>query len=314
MRRILVSGSLALALATGLSTASRAEGSPGGASPPGARVELDDSARERLDLATAPVEAGSLSGEVSAYGRVLDPLPLVDAAMARATARSDAALALRERDRVRELARDHQNASARDVEAAEAALVRANVALAAAEARMRTSWGSALAESATLDTDLRALGRGSTGLARVDLPAGAGSSETPAEIRVFASDPGSRQLVVRPIGPAPVTDPLLLGRGWLLWIGRDPPPPGTPLSASLVFPSLARSGWWVPDAALVRLAGHAYVWVELQHGVFERREVEVKQAEQGRSWVAGALAAGDAVVVRGALELLAEQEATPTED
>jgi hypothetical protein len=308
-----VSGPLALALATGVASASRAESAPA-ASPPVARVELDDSARERLDLATAPVEAGALSGEVSAYGRVLDPLPLVDAAMARATARSDAALALRERDRVRELARDHQNASARDVEAAEAALVRANLALASAEARMRTSWGSALAGSPTLDADLRALGDGTAAVARVDLPAGAGASDPPATVHVFASDPASRELAVRLIGPAPVTDPLLLGRGWLLWIERAPPLPGTPLSAALVFPSLARSGWWVPDGALVRLAGHAYVWVEVRHGVFERREVEVQQAKESRRLVAGALAAGDSVVVRGALELLAEQEATPTKD
>jgi hypothetical protein len=304
---------LALALATAVPTASRAEGAAG-PSRSDTRVELDDSARERLDLATAPVEAGTLPGEVSGYGRVLDPLPLVDAATARAAARSDAALALRERDRVRELTRDHQNASARELEAAEGALVRANLAQAAAEARMRASWGSDLAGSPTLESDLRALGPGAAGLARVDLPAGAGAAEPPASLSVFASDPGSGELSARLIGPAPAADPTLLGRGWLVWIERDAPPPGAPLSAALVFPSLARSGWWVPESALVRLAGHAYVWVETRHGAFERREVEVQQAKESRRLVAGALAAGDAVVVRGAMELSAAGNEQPSDD
>jgi hypothetical protein len=63
----------------------------------------------------------------------------------------------------------------------------------------------------------------------------------------------------------------------------------------------------VPEGAVVRQDGSAFVYVEKEHNVFERRAVSLERPLAGAWLVAGGIAAGDAVVVRGAQELLSTE-------
>ncbi len=270
-------------------------------------VSIDDTGRERIDLATAALEPARSEGGLDVHGRVLDPIPLVDAVLARAAARAAAEPARREYERVRALSRDAQNASQRDLEAAEAAWRKAQLEQGAADARLIAGFGVELAARPDLEALVASLASRRSALARVELPAGVAVPGTPAALQLRAVTGATREWVAALVGEAPTTDPQLQGRGWLALIEHEPPAPGTALAGRLELPDLTRTGLRVPEDAVVRQDGGAFVYVESSHNVFERRSVTLERALPGAWLGAGAIAAGDAVVVRGAQELLSAE-------
>ena len=267
-------------------------------------VVLDAVQRERIDLATAPLAAGRDDGEVAAAGRVLDPTPLFDAALARATAHSVAERTSREVARVRLLSRGQENASARDLEIAEDDNRRARLDVEAAQARFAAAWGDDLAGRTDLGALLARLAPRHAALARVDTPAAMDALGAPTGLRVAVAMRPERALGALLLGPAPSVDPVVQGIGWLLLIEPDPPPSGTALTATLHFAERAFEGVVVPRAAVIRRDGGSFVYVEAPAGSFERRAVSLLRPRDDGWLATGALAPGDRVVVRGAQALL----------
>jgi hypothetical protein len=270
-------------------------------------VVLDATQRERIALATAPLVAGRDSGEVAATGRVLDPTPLFDVALARATAQSIAERTSREVARVRRLSRGQENASARDLEIAEDDDRRAHLELETAHARFVAAWGNDLAQGPALGALLAPLVTRHAALARVDVPTGNDALGAVTGMRLAVALRPERPLAARILGPAPSVDPVVQGFGWLVLIEAEPPPTGTALVATLVFAERAFEGVVVPRSAVVRREGGAFVYVEASPGSFERRAASLLRPREDGWLATGALAPGDRVVVRGAQELLAAE-------
>jgi hypothetical protein len=270
-------------------------------------VSIDEEGRQHIDLATAVLALAHSEGTLEVYGRVLDPVPLLDAVLARAAARAAAEPVRREFERVRGMSRDSQNASQRELEAAEAVWRKARLEQDAAQARLVAGFGVELAGRDNLETLVADLASRRSALARVDLPAGVGVPGPPAglQLRAATGDPRAFDSVL--VGEAATTDPLLQGRGWLALIVREPPAPGTALVGVLAVPALSATGLRVPEDAVVRQAGGTFVYVESEHNVFERRSITLVRALPGAWLSGGAVAAGDAVVVRGAQELLSAE-------
>ena len=267
-------------------------------------VVVDATGRERIALATAPLAAGRDSGDVAASGRVLDPTPLIDAALARAMAQSVQERTGRELARVQRLSRGQENASARELEVAEDDDRRARLEVEAARARFVVGWGSDLAARQDIGAVLSHLAAGDVALARVDVPTGNDAVGGVTAMRLAVASRPERALVAQILGRAPNVDPVVQGFGWLVLIETDPPPLGTALSATVSFAERAFEGVVVPRSAVVRRDGAAFVYIETSAGHFERRAVSLlRPGEDG--WLAtGALAPGERVVVRGAQELL----------
>lgn len=281
---------------------------------PAVAVSIDDDSRAQLDLATVPAEAGETSETsetIDGTGRVLDPLPLADAVLARAAARAALAPARSEAQRVRGLHRNRENASDRELEAADAAERKAALDATAAELHLRAAWGGALAERTDLEALIGELAAGRAGLVRIEVPAGVGDEGAPIRLALQSASREHRPLEAHLLGPAPTTDPLLQGRAWLVLIESDAPPPGTMLRAQLELPARPATGvWvWVPDSAIVRAGGDAFVFVETRRNRFERRDVAGMHTGPPGRLVSGQVAAGDAVVTRGAQQLLAAARA-----
>ncbi|HTL66080.1 MAG TPA: hypothetical protein VL200_00320 [Lacunisphaera sp.] len=258
-------------------------------------------------LKFATPEVTQLAPEAPAYGRVLDPAPFlaalseVDAAQAAATASNQ------EFQRVKKLHADGANASMQAVEAAEAARRRDQVQLAAAQARLLTAWGPALAGR----TDRRGLARdlasGQAALVRVDLQPGDSPATAPTGVRVAPLADDTALQAVELLGPATTADPQAQGRGYLaLWRG-GPAPIGTVLRAMVTLPGDARPALVVPRSALVRHAGAVFVYVQKAGGACERRIVTLGTALDRGVVVTSGLAAGDQIVVTGAQQLMAAE-------
>ena len=277
---------------------------PATAPPTAAAVPADVVAR--ADLATVTVESAPLTREVEAFGRVLDPLPLVDAVLGRGVATAALGAARTELTRVTALHQHGANASARDLEAAEVAVARARADAAAAEVKVRLAWGNAAAERSDLDHLTELLGTGRIAIARVDLPAGVRTPTAPLVARLRAVGDG-RAVAARLLGSAPTADPTLQGDGFLLLLEDLPPPAGTALVATIGEPATASRAAAVPRAAIVWHEGTALIYVVTGPGAIERRTI-TPAATRGDAWLVSAgVTPGDRVVVRGAAQLLAAE-------
>ncbi len=271
-------------------------------------VTVDAATQKLIALQTAAVAAATLAPERPAYGEVLDPTPLIGLAGAVATARVSLAASRREYDRLQTLFTHGQNASARALQAAEAALNHDQIALNVAEATLVAAWGQAITRQPDVPGLIQVLATHQRALVRLELPVGETAGATPSGARL--SVPGSAPSVEATfLGPAPATDPQVQGEGFLFLVTNQLSQwvPGRAVSGSLQLPGEPRRGLLVPANAVVRSGGRAWVYVQTTATDFVRREMALDHA-LGQGWfVTNNVAEGDPVVVTGAQALLSEE-------
>jgi hypothetical protein len=245
--------------------------------------------------------------ELEAYGRVLDPTPIVAAIAEREATRAAAEASQRELARVIALAHGDQNASARDLETARAAAARAGSDYSAADARLLGALGATAREREDLASLERQLVRREVALVRVDAPA-AGERPEPERGAQLSAYPAARgALETRYLGPASDTDPAVPGWSFLFLVSRDPPPAGSLVRARLSTATASLSGVTVPATALIRDERGAFAFVERVPGTYERRAVAAEALPDGRWFVASGIGEAERVVVAGAQQLLSAE-------
>jgi hypothetical protein len=313
----LAAGALAISVALGGADPVPAAGSEHDAAPAavevrrgadGASVRLAAATRERMGLRTVRLAATELPEVARGFGHVLDPAALAAPVYEHEAARAAFEAAEREYRRVGTLQRGNANASERDLEAARVAFERDRAALRTSEARLLSVWGRQAAARGDLPGLVEALVARGAAVARIDLPPGVTLQRDPSTARLTAlADAGARPLEATLLGPAPDTDATIQGRGFLLLVERAPWPPGTALAGWLGPSAAPERGVDVPGAALVRHAGQRWVYVEADEGSFVRRAVRLRQPTENGWFVSDGLAAGEAVVVVGAQQLLSAE-------
>ncbi len=258
----------------------------------------------RAGIEVATVEQAAERAFVDAYGSIFDPTALADAVLARAAASVAFEAARRELVRVQALHRGSENASARELESAEALARRTALEAESAEARLASVAGVDLGERSDLVELVRRLVAGSARLARLDVVAGA-QVKPPAELEIReALEPGISYLA-RFLGAAPAVDPALQGRGFYYSIDVAAIPFGTALSARLPAGDSVALSVRVPPQAVVWQRGHAFVFVALEPGRFQARAVEIRELSASEWLATQGLARGETIVVAGAPLLLA---------
>lgn len=284
----------------------------GGALAEGGLLKMDAATQKRLGLVTAPLAAGHRVGGTSGFARVLDagPLALLDADITSAQAALVASQA--EASRTRTLNAEDQTVSRRVTQAA-AAQARADATrLELLRRRLGLEWGrgiSSLSDSARgrLIADLSA---GRTALVRID--AAGGVSAASRSIGLDLGPDGHVQASI--LGPTRTSDPRLQTTG-VLAIVRGPA--AARLGAGAVLPARLETGGsangvTLPREALVRREGQTLAYVRHDSGSFERRVVAGGIASPAGIFVASGFRPGEAVVIKGAAQLLAAE--TPVEE
>jgi hypothetical protein len=274
-------------------------------------VNLELGAQRLIGLQTAALAAVTQALVVKAYGRVLEPAPLLALASDIASARAALAASSKEDQRLKTLFAQGQNASAKALESAQAAMQHDQIALQAAEAQLVAAWGKSVAEQPDLAAFLGSLAKLECVLVRLDLPAGDSPSEAPVGARLVP--PGtSEELPARFLGRSATTDPLVQGSGFMFVAtnaaGRLAP--GLALIGFLQLPGAPLHGVVVPNAAIVRAADRAWVYLQTGETTFERRELTLDRPVAGGWFVTGGLAPNDRLVVTGAQTLLSEERKT----
>ena len=217
------------------------------------------------------------------FGVVADGRSLVDArqrylALGTQVAAVEAQLTQRraELGRVQALFNEGRNATAREVELAQAALAteeqRLNALLGDRRAvvdALRLVWGEAMADRPGDSGSL--LARAATHqveLIQFVLPAGADPRNTDWRVNVAAAD--TKGVAATLIGRSPQTVPGLQGDTWLLAVPNSGLPAGARVRV-LAGSSQGVRGVRVPPSAVVRFGGKAWVYVRVAPDQFERR-------------------------------------------
>ncbi len=224
-------------------------------------VRLDPATQKLIGLQTAVVEAATEAPAVKAYGRVLEPAPLLALASDTASARTALVASKEEYERLKTLFAQDQNASAKALEQAHAAMQHDQIALQAAEAQLVAAWGKSVTDQRDQAAFLESLAKLDCVLVRLDLPAGDLLAEAPVGGRLVL--PGTNApLDARFLGRATTTDPQVQGAGFLFVATNATGglAPGLALTGYLLLPGAPLHGVVVPNAAIVRAADRAWAY------------------------------------------------------
>jgi hypothetical protein len=272
---------------------------------------LDQAAQTRLGLKIESIGAIARTPEAKGFGRILDSAPL--AALATELASDEAALTAsqKEFDRLKVLSTD-QNASARALQAAEATARHDQIALESVRSRLLSGWGKTIAEQKDLAGFAKSLVALESAIVRVDLPASEalnGVEILAHGARIEIESARNTSFGAQWLGPAPNVDPQIQGKAFLFLAtaGAGNLLPGMAVSAYLPLQAGPLNGFVVPDSAVVRQGGHAWVYVQKANDNFTRRKISL-DSPLDRGWfITNGVSASDRIVVQGAQVLLSEE-------
>ncbi|MEO5961015.1 MAG: hypothetical protein ABIZ49_10080 [Opitutaceae bacterium] len=267
-------------------------------------LHLPPAKRAAAGILLAKPTTATLTPEVTGYGRVLDPVPLIGLVAEVEMTRAALGASEKELTRTQKLFEAGTNASAQSVEAATATVARDRVALASARARLVASVGRATADSAQLDQMLAGLEQGRA-LARVDVLAGDAVAAELKTVRVGLAG-GGEMFDAAVLGAATTVDPQLQGPGFLVLLRDHPLPAGAALRATVPGAGDAQKAMLVPRSAVVYHQGSAWVFVLGEEDTFERKLVTVGRAVGENVAVAG-VEESEQVVTTGAGQLLSAE-------
>jgi hypothetical protein len=222
-----------------------------------------------------------------------------------ASARAQFEASAKELERLKILHAQNQNVSTRALEAAEATTQRDRIAADAAQLRLLSTWGKAVAERKDLDSFIPQLITRQAALVRIDVPPSENLNGEPtaARVQLLSSE---TPMTAEFIGTATTADAQTLGRGFLFLIRTNGVPANAAVVAWLSAGGEAEKGVVVPRDAIVRHEGEAFIYVQAGDEQFERREIELEHPLE-KGWFVEGLKPGTKIVVTGAQQLLSEE-------
>ncbi len=274
----------------------------------GVRVTLQTRAQERLGIIVEQPKEMVIDPEVKAYGRVLDPGPLVNAVTELQAAHNTLAASKRELDRVRMLFQQDRNASLRAMETAESSFRRDEIALQSLQLKLVSAWGKSMVEQADLPGLVHALAARDCLLVRLDLPAGQ-TLKQPLGAKLTTLDAPEDRIAASLLGSAADVDSQTQGQGFLFLVYSNAAAlrPGQAVTGFLQTVGARISGVLVPASAIVRADGRAWVFVQTDALIFVRREVKLERPADGGWLVREGITSKDKLVVTGAQMLYSEE-------
>jgi hypothetical protein len=271
-------------------------------------IKLDAETQKTMGLQVAPLQPMQLSPELKVYGRVLDSSGLVTAAADLTATQAASEVSQAELQRLKTLA-GQNNASARSVQAAEAAAIRDRGQADSARLKLVAMWGAAIADRKDLQQLAESLGTMNAVLVQLNVPAGETVKATPRTARVFTLNEETNSVAAQFVSTAPTVDPQLQTQSFLFLVNSNSQhlAPGAALSGFLELPGESQSGSVVPGSAVLRFNGARWVYLQTGDETFTRVELASDESVGNGWFVRSGLKPGQKVVVAGAQEILSEE-------
>ncbi len=279
-------------------------------------VKLEKEKWQALAIDKGEPEKAELKPQRMAFGRVLDPTPLVTLDGELAAAEAALAASRAENERTQKLLAAGENTSRKSAETAEAQFRADEIKADGLRRSARLEWGAAIAalDAAKRREFVEQLVRGDTALIRVDILPGDALADQPKAARILVMGREQQPIETQNITPAADVDAKTQAQGFILRV--DAPPfalrPGMALTAWLELPEKPRAGFAIPRSAVLRHDGRAWVYVQEEEEKFARKPVTLDTPLDGdRGWFvdekSGGIKADDLLVTMGAQSLLSEE-------
>ena len=164
-------------------------------------------------------------------------------------------------------------------------------------------------ESVEAGTPLLRVSRLDRLVARIDLPIGETLPSGAAIARIVPAGQEHQPMEAERIATAAVVDQKAPGQAFLFRLreSRFGLRPGLAVTAYLPTGAAKRAGVTVPTAAVVRLSGKAYVYVQSAAEQFTRKEIRTGTPVASGYFIGNQLPPGTRIVVAGAQTLLSEE-------
>jgi RND family efflux transporter MFP subunit len=164
-------------------------------------------------------------------------------------------------------------------------------------------------ESIEAGTPLLRISRLDRLVARIDLPLGENLQSAAVNARIVPAGQEHEPLQADRIATAAVVDQKAPGQAFLFRLreSRFGLRPGLAVTAYIATGSAKRTGATVPTAAVVRLSGKAYVYVQSGNEQFTRKEIRTDSPVTSGYFIANRLPPGTRIVIAGAQTLLSEE-------
>jgi hypothetical protein len=278
-------------------------------------VKLEKEKWQALDIDKAEPEKTELQPRRIAFGRVLDPTPIVTLDGELAAAEAALAASRAENERTQKLLAAGENTSRKAAEIAEAQFRADEIKTDSLTRRALIEWGAAIAslDAAKRREFVDRLVRGESALIRVDILPGDALAEAPRSARIVVLGREEQPVDTQNITPAADVDAKTQAQGFILRVDRPPFAlrPGMALTAWLELPQKPRAGFAIPRSAVLRHDGRTWVYVQEDEEKFVRKSVTLDTPLDGdKGWFVaegGGIKADDLLVVTGAQALLSEE-------
>ena len=164
-------------------------------------------------------------------------------------------------------------------------------------------------ESVEAGTPLLRISRLDRLMARIDLPLGENLQSGAVTARIVAAGQEHQPVDADRIATAAVVDQKAPGQAFLFRLreSRFGLRPGLAVTAYIATGSAKRKGATVPTAAVVRLSGKAYVYVQSGNEQFTRKEIRTDSPIASGYFIGNQLPPGTRIVIVGAQTLLSEE-------
>lgn len=278
-------------------------------------VKLEKKRAEALGIENAKPEKAELKPQRVAFGRVLDPTPMLTLDGDLAAAEAALAASRAEHERTQKLLAAGENASRKTAETAEAQFRADEIKADSLRRTAMLEWGAAFSslDAAQRREFVERLVRGESALVRVDILPGDALAEQPQRAHLLVLGREGQPIEITAITPAADTDPKTQAQGFILRVEKPPFPlrPGMALTAWLELPEKPRAGFAVPRSSVLRHDGRTWVFVQEEEEEFARKAVTLDTPLDGeKGWFVvegGGIEADDQIVIVGAQALLSEE-------
>jgi hypothetical protein len=266
-------------------------------------LTLDETAQNQIKLVVANPSVSEWQPEVTAFGRVADPLAFTAAAADYEAARAAAAVSQNDLERTKTLAAQ-ENASSRVLESAQASAARDRFALQSLRAKFTADWGSKLAAQTNLAGYAEQLQAGELALVKVSLPSGTFLNQLPGSAKVLIFN-NETNVVVASVADNLSVDPATQMQTLLLSV-QEKLPANVAVAARLKLTEQPVVGVVIPPDAIVRFDNKGWVFVQTAPKEFSRREIALDRAVAGGLF-STELSPTNRIVVTGAQTLLSAE-------
>ena len=277
-------------------------------------VRLEKEKWKALGIAMAEPEKSAIAPRRIAFGRVLDPSPLVTLDGELAAAEAAIAASRAEFERTQKLLAAGENSSRKALETAEAQFRADEIKARSLRRQVALQWGASLpsGDAAQRRAFIEALVNGDSALVRADLLPGDAVADTPRAARLLVLGREQQPVETTLISASADADARTQAQGFIILVEKPPfvLRPGMALTAWLELPEKPRAGFLLPRSAVLRHDGRAWVFVQEESEKFARKPITLDSPLENGWFISaedGGLKADDLIVVTGPQVLLSEE-------